>query len=391
MPWKETSPVEERVQFVFKALDRAVPFARLCQQFGISRQTGYKWLHRYKEVHSITALQDQSRRPRHSPGQLRCEVEQRAIALRQKYGWGAKKLQVLLQQEGLQASLATLNRILDRNGLIHPQDRHRPATQRFERERPNMLWQMDFKGHFFISEGRCYPLSILDDHSRFLIGLYPLLGQQAEMVHGCLLQVFDRYGLPDAMLMDHGAPWWSTTGHLGLTWLATELIKQGIRLYFAGYRHPQTQGKVERFHGTLQRALDHHGQPSALSACAEMFSNLRHEYNYVRPHEGIRMAKPADLYNPSSKPYQPNPPAWVYPSDMQVLRLNSQGMLPYGSRRYFVCEALAREQVGVRELDGKAVVSYRHMLVREIDLKTKRTIPIAWPAAEAKCQPCPDT
>lgn len=390
MPWKETSPVEERIQFVVKALDCTVPFARLCQHFGISRQTGYKWLHRYEEVHSITALQEQSRRPRHSPGQISCEVEQRAIAFRQKYGWGAKKLQVLLHQEGLHASLATLNRILDRNDLILPQDRHRPATKRFERERPNMLWQMDFKGHFVISEGRCYPLSILDDHSRFLIGLYPLLGQRAEMVHGCLLQVFERYGLPDAMLMDHGLPWWNANGNQGLTWLSTDLIKQGIRLYFAGYRHPQTQGKVERFHGTLQQALDHHGQPTALQACADMFSTLRQDYNHVRPHEAINMATPAELYWPSSKRYQPSPPQWEYPSDMQVVRLNSRGMLPYRSTRYFVCEALANEQVGVRELDGKAVVTYRHMLIREIDLKTKRTIAVAWPAEE-KCQPCPDT
>ena len=190
---------------------------------------------------------------------------------------------------------------------------------------------------------------------------------------------------------DHGLPWWSTTNHLGLTWLSTELIRQGIKLYFAGFRHPQTQGKVERFNGTLQQALDHHGQPTALSECAEMFSNLRQEYNHVRPHEALNMATPAELYRPSSKLYQPNPAPWEYPGDMQVLRLNSQGMLPYGSRRYFVCEALPNEQVGVRELDGKAVVAYRHMLVREIDLKTSRTIPIAWPAEEAKCQRCPDT
>ena len=391
MPWKETNPVEERIRFVIGALGHAVPFSHLCQQFGISRQTGYKWMHRYERERTIDALQEHSRRPRDSPCRLSAEVEERVIALRKKHGWGAKKLQVLLHREGLHTSLATVNRVLSRNGLILPENRHRPATKRFERERPNMLWQMDFKGQFPIEEGFCYPLSLLDDHSRFLVGLYPLLGPRGQAVHGCLLQAFDTYGVPDAMLMDHGLPWWSTTNHLGLTWLSTELIRQGIKLYFAGFRHPQTQGKVERFNGTLQQALDHHGQPTALSECAEMFSNLRQEYNHVRPHEALNMATPAELYRPSSKLYQPNPAPWEYPGDMQVLRLNSQGMLPYGSRRYFVCEALPNEQVGVRELDGKAVVAYRHMLVREIDLKTSRTIPIAWPAEEAKCQRCPDT
>mgnify|MGYP002682844302 FL=1 len=128
-----------------------MPFSHLCQQFGISRQTGYKWVHRYESERSINALQERSRRPRDSPGRVSAEIEERVIALRKKHGWGAKKLQVLLHREGLHTSLATVNRVLSRNNLILPEDRHRQATKRFERERPNMLWQMDFKGQFPLS------------------------------------------------------------------------------------------------------------------------------------------------------------------------------------------------------------------------------------------------
>jgi transposase InsO family protein len=190
------------------------------------------------------------------------------VTLRQKYAWGARKLQALLRQEGIELGVATINRVLSRRGLVAPKDRHRPAPRRFCREAPNELWQMDFKGYFTVREGHCHPFSILDDHSRFLIELHPLLSTQAEPVYQRLLQAFEVYGLPDAILMDHGSPWWSTTNSLGLTWLSVALIKQDIRLYYSGIAHPPTQGKVERLHGSLSWAMRHLSTPSSLQDCS---------------------------------------------------------------------------------------------------------------------------
>jgi transposase InsO family protein len=383
MPWKETSPMEERVRFVVLAAQGLHPFSALCADFGISRQTGYKWIKRYQESGHLQGLHELSRRPQHSPLRTSAEAEARVVALRQRYAWGARKLKVLLDTEGIVLGVATINRILSRHGLISPKDRHRPATQRFCRDAPNELWQMDFKGHFPIHEGRCHPFSIIDDHSRFLITLHPLLHPQAAPVHQLLLQAFALYGLPDAILMDHGTPWWSTTNALGLTWLSVALIKQEIRLLFSGMSHPQTQGKVERLHGSLAWAMRHLGTPEDLPASASFLATFRSDYNQVRPHESLEMDVPAHHYRPSARAYNPTPQAWEYPHDVQVRSLNSQGMVKYGSRRYFACEALAGERVGVQEFDGKLLVSYRHMLIREIDLRTMRSLPVVRPLDDA--------
>jgi transposase InsO family protein len=379
MPWRETSPMDERIRFVVAALGEERPFSALCAAFGISRQTGYKWLKRYRESQTLQDLCECSRRPHHSPQRTASEAEARVVALRQRYGWGARKLQVLLHKEGHALGVSTINRILSRHDLVAPHDRHHPATKRFCREAPNELWQMDFKGHFPIREGRCHPLSILDDHSRFLVALHPLLGTQAAPVYECLVDTFGRYGLPEAMLMDHGSPWWSTTNALGLTWLSVALIKQDIRLHFSGVGHPQTQGKVERFHGSLNWAMRHLGVPTDLASSATFLAAFRTDYNEVRPHESLQMGVPAQHYQPSPRAYNPVPRPWEYPTGVQVLRLNSQGMLPYRGTRYFVCEALAQEDVGAQEFDGKLLVSYRQMLIREIDLRTKQTLPLVRP------------
>lgn len=379
MPWKENSIMDQRIEFVARAIQKRGSFAALCRQFGISRQTGYVWVRRYQEVGSFAELGELSRRPRRSPNRTPAHIEERVVALRKEYGWGAKKLYKLLAREGITLDTRTINRIINRNDLVHPKDSHPPAVKRFERALPNQLWQMDFKGEFDIREGRCYPLSILDDHSRFLVGLYALPNHQAESVNLSLVDCFETFGVPEAMLMDHGTPWWSPSNHWGLTWLSISLIKQGIRLYHGRFRHPQTQGKVERFHRTLQESFRHHGRPDTLGGCVKMFSAFRDEYNHIRPHEAIDMVTPADKYRPSSQPYDPHPLEWEYPSDWLTSQLNSQGMLTYNNNRYFVCEALADQIVGIQETADVLLVSYRHMYIREIDLRTMRTKPLLHP------------
>lgn len=382
MPWKSSSVMEERIKFVILANRLGVNISSLCRDFGISRMTGYLWLRRYQETGSLTSVRELSRRPHYIPNRTSVEHEQQVIGLRNHYGWGAKKLRELLLREGQDMKVVTINRILKRNNLIHPKDSHRPALKRFERKHPNELWQMDFKGDYRLPSGRCYPLSILDDNSRFAIGLYALKRQDTETVYNCLIEAFKSYGVPDAMLMDHGIPWWGNSNHHGLTRLSVRLINQGVKLHFSGIGHPQTQGKVERFHRTLEHAVRHHGKPSTITGWKELLDFFLEEYNYVRPHEALDMATPIEGYQPGRKAYNPNPKPWEYPSGSIVKELNQQGCFDFKKNRYFVCEALAEQEVRIEQIDKKLIVSYRHMYIREIDTETGKTKTLLSPVSK---------
>ena len=379
MAWGARDVMEQRIEFVVKAWQAGSNLSELCREYAVSRPTGYRWLKRYEEVGSVRGLSEKSRRPQHSPGRTAREMEDRVVELRQRYGWGAKKLVVLLAREGIGLKVVTVNRILKRRGLLVPEECVRPATQRFEREAPNQLWQMDFKGPWQVAEGWCYPLTLLDDHSRYLVGLHGLRGTDGGGVAGGLLKTFEAYGVPEAMLMDHGTPWWSTTNGHGLTWVSVGLIQQGIRLYYSGVRHPQTQGKVERLHRSLKHQVDRRGRPGTLAASERALAEFREEYNQVRPHEALGMEVPAKRYQPSRKAYDPHPREWEYGAGNQVKRLNTQGCLDYQQGRYFVCEALAEERVCIERIKDKLLVRYRHTYVREIDLLSGRTTAVVLP------------
>jgi transposase InsO family protein len=181
-------------------------------------------------------------------------VEERIVALRrERPDWGARKLAVLLAGEGLELPSATVHRILKRRGLVRVEDSHPQALRRFEREQPNQLWQMDFKSPKGWEQA-VGPLSVIDDRTRYAIALFQTGTTRAEAVREQLVEAFTRCGVPDAMLMDHGIPWWNASSAGGWTQLTVWLMKQGLKLYLSGIRHPQTQGKVERFHGSLEKA-----------------------------------------------------------------------------------------------------------------------------------------
>ena len=384
MPWRETNAMRERIEFVVLARRGGSSVSELCRQYGVSRKTGYKWLERYREAGSLTGLAERSRRPHRSPGQTSEEIEARVVALRQRHGWGGRKLALRLAREGIVLSPATVDRIIQRRGLVGPDVRGRGAVGRFERSKPNELWQMDFKGEYPLQGRRwCYPLTILDDHSRYLVGLYPLASTQTGPVTQSLIQCFDRYGLPEAMLLDHGVPWWSTTNGHGLTRLSVFLMNQDIRLIYGAVAHPQTRGKIERLHRTLHRSLRGWGVPADLGDFRRALGEFRHEYNQIRPHQALQMAVPADRYCPSSRHYNPTPTEWEYHHDGVVLRLNSQGCMDYHSHRYFVCEALATQPVLCQEFDDTLLITYRTMHIREIDLTSGRTIPLVRPVDQA--------
>ena len=373
MPWNKISVDEQRMQFVVRAVSGKERMAALCQEFGIARPTGYLWRRRYEGGGSFTALRDLSRRPHHSPARTEGWKEQRVVTLREQTGWGAKKLHVLLRNEQqVVVPVRTIHRILERRGLVQ-EDVHAPAPQRFERSAPNELWQMDSKGKYPLPNAECHPLSILDDHSRYAVGLYALPTLTTEQAWPCLVETFRRYGVPQAMLMDRGSLWWSVHNGWGLTWLSVQLIEQGIRLLYGRVCHPQTQGKVERFHRTLGGELRHRGLPEQWAQWPGLLAQVQLDYNQRRPHEALGMQRPADLYHRSGQTYQERPAEWEYPAGSEVKRLNTQGMLEDGGRRWFVCGALARQRVRIERVDRKVLVSYRHMYIREIDPEGDRT------------------
>jgi transposase InsO family protein len=324
------------------------------------------WLDRYRRG-GIEAVAEVSRRPHSSPLRTGCEIEQRIVALRgERPDWGARKLGVLLGREGISVLPGTLHRVLLRHGLVRTEDRRQPATRRFEREQPNQLWQMDFKSPKGWDQP-VGPLSVIDDASRYVIALDGTWTTRGEAVRERLEKAFTDCGLPQAMLMDHGIPWWNTKSPGGWSQLTVWLMKQDVQLLFSGIRHPQTQGKVERFHLCLEMGRRRRGLPSA-EMHQSWLDQFRHEYNHVRPHEALNMRTPAELWHKSERRYDPNPPAWQYPEGADVRRLEAHGALNMHGTRWQISRLLAGEQVQLERIDQRILVFYRNTLIREIDL-----------------------
>jgi transposase InsO family protein len=372
MAWKTMDVEDQRVRFVVLASLAERPFSALCAEFGISRPTGYLWLGRYLQQ-GVAGLCELSRRPQRSPQQTEPRLEAAVAAARMSFpDWGARKLAVLLDRRGMRLSVTTIHRILLRRGLVREADRQRPAVQRFERAAPNQLWQMDFKGPLCKGEA-LGPLSVLDDHSRYLLALEQLDSTRGELVRERLQQAFIDCGVPEAMLMDHGTPWWGRQAPQGLTQLALWLIRQGVELHFSRVRHPQTQGKVERFHGELQRAVERRGAPSRLSERQIWLDDYRWEHNHLRPHEALGMATPASHWKPSQRRYDPRPVEWQYPEDAHVLKVDSEGKIKLGGRHWTISLALAGERVQLEQIEERVLVFYCRTLIRELDLARQRS------------------
>ena len=364
---------EQRVRFVVAAAQKEKALATLCREFEISRPTGYLWLRRYEKA-GVAGIAEVSRRPHHSPERTVANLELRVIQLRKQYpDWGARKLQVRLAGEKVNLTHSTIHRILLRNDLVREQDRHRPAVQRFERSAPNELWQMDFKGakNWNPVIG---PLSVLDDHSRYVPVLHAVESTRAELVREQLETAFHECGVPEAMLMDHGVPWWNAAAPTGATWLTIWLMKQGIRLHWSGYRHPQTQGKVERFHGELERAWQlRGGREEGRQAWLDAY---RWEHNHVRPHEALGMKTPASVWKKSERQYDPNPPQWEYPPGAKVLKLDGKGKMDAYGIRWAISRALCGQKVHLERVGQRVQVYYCRTLIRELNLEDQNSAAI---------------
>jgi len=365
MAWGMKDVEEQRVRFVVAASRREKSVTELCREFEISRPTGYLWLKRYEEQ-GIAGLQEESRRPQSIPRRTSPAIEQRVVELRKKWpDWGGRKLRDVLKKEGIQLPASTVHRIVQRHGLVREQDRQSKAVKRFEREEPNQLWQMDFKGPKGWNEP-VGPLAVLDDHSRFVTVLERTGSTQAEGVQTALEKAFRESGVPKAMLMDHGTPWSNGQGYRGWTRLTVWLMNQDIELHWSGLRHPQTQGKVERFNGSMTAALLRRGQP-AQEQRQSWLDQFRFEYNHVRPHEALGMKTPGEVWRSSERKFQSQPARWVYPAGTEVTEVDRSGSIRLQGRRWYLTQTLVDQEVGVTEVGARWLVHYRRTLIAELD------------------------
>lgn len=346
MPWQEVSIMQLRREFL-RLVEQGGEVRPLCRRFGISPSTAYKWLARYR---AGADLADQSRRPHQSPTRTQAPVEAQVLALRAKHPvWGARKLRRrLLDQGHVMPATSTVHAILQRHGCISAaaSEATKPF-RRFVHAAPNDLWQMDFKGHVAMRERRCHPLTVLDDHSRFSLCLAACGDEMLETVRGHLIATFRRYGLPQRMTMDNGSPW-GDTNHGGFTALEVWLMKQRIQVSHSRPYHPQTQGKDERFHRTLDVELLQGVVHQDLAHAQRDFDVWRDIYNQERPHEALDLAVPASRYGASTREYRDNPPPPEYANPQCVRRIAKGGLLSWRGRTYRVGKAFIGEPVEVR-------------------------------------------
>lgn len=353
MPWPIKKLLTMKEEFVTLARQRQGSFGALCQRYGISRACGYKWLRRYEKA-GLEGLEERSRRPHHHPHATRIELEERIVELRQQNpAWGGRKLRRRLLDLGLKSvpSASTITEVLRRRGLlIEPPSGPLGPWQRFEHPAPNDLWQMDFKAPLqTLRSGVCHPLTLLDDHSRFSLQLEPCRNQRLPSVQEALQSTFERYGLPRAILCDNGSPWRGSDSACAFSALGVWLLRLGVELWHGRPYHPQTQGKEERFHRTLQvELLDRCTAWLDHEHCRSQFEAFRTRYNLHRPHEALDLAVPATRYQPSSRAW---PKAIHLPQYLpgDELRLVSpKGEIKFKSKSYYVGQAFGGFELALR-------------------------------------------
>ena len=373
MAWKDVSVMSQREEFVVLASADGANVSELCHRFGVSRKMGYKWLSRYAAEGSA-GLVDQSRRPLEPAGRTSDEVEQRVLALRRQHpAWGGRKLRRrLLDLQHVTVPVpSTITEILRRHGQLNERDgAGKPNVQRFEHAAPNDLWQMDFKGHFPMTRGgRCHPLTVLDDHSRYSIGLRACDNERTETVQRELVEMFRHSGLPRRMLMDNGPPW-SDTGDQHWTRLTAWLVRLGVSISHGRPYHPQTQGKDERFHRTLAAEVLRDHSFRDLDDTQQAFDPWRQVYNTQRPHEALSLEVPASRYRASERPFPETLPSIEYAPDVQVRRASFKGVIKFESRLVRVGRAFCREPIGVRATLTSSVyeVFYAHQSLGQFDV-----------------------
>jgi transposase InsO family protein len=364
MPWKETGPLQERVKFIAAALKSDDSFSAICEQFGISRQKGYKWLDRYKQG-GVEALADRSRRPHSNSRSVAPSVAELVVALRTKRPrWGPRKLLAVLEREYPRIDFpvaSTVGSLLQSRGLVSKRRRRAPSVgygvELSNFDRPNAVWCADFKGQFLVGDSYCHPLTITDGFSRFLLRCVGLRRTLHEPVQEVFESAFREFGLPKVIRTDNGPPFASVAVG-GLTRLAVWWIRLGIRPERIMPGHPEQNGRHERMHRTLKAET---AQPPARNFVAQQqaFDTFVDDYNYERPHEALGQTTPAEHYKSSTRYYPHHLEDPSYPKTFDTRRAYPNGVISVGQTQWYLGPSLANQLLGLEPVsDGCWRVSF---------------------------------
>jgi transposase InsO family protein len=366
MPWSVLPVSEIRIALVHEVESLHSSVAAACRKFGVSRKTAYKWLGRYRQSPQI-ALADRSRRPHNSPRRAVPDVEAAVLEVRSRFGWGPRKIRAFLRQQQPDLELPserTCAQILARHGRIASRETSAAPVQFFHKERPNQMWQCDFKGPLEIARRKVHPFAVLDDHSRFLLALRPCLDLTMSTAFAVLWDAFGEFGLPESLLCDnafgsvHQVP-------KTVSWFESRLIRLGIHPLHGRPYHPQTQGKVERFNRTLEDEVWPHVHRGALEAFDHDLQRWRREvYNLLRPHQALGDQPPLARYRPSPRPRPPRLPELEYPPGSTLRTVARGGDISWNGCRIQVGAGIAGERVRVEERDGCIALYYAWKEIR---------------------------
>ncbi len=372
MPWTETRPVDERKKFVEDYRSRVWSMSELCARFSISRPTGYKWVQRAEEEGWV-GLEERSRAPKSCPHRTPREVEEAIVAAKVAHPlWGPGKILDYLadqQPELVLPAVSTAGALLDRHGWVKRRRLHRnwrhPSGPLLRPIAPNEVTTADFKGQFRTTDGYyCYPLTIADPYSRYLLCCQALSSTRTEEAWPVFERVFREVGLPRAIRTDNGSPF-SSTGVNGLCALSVWWIRLGIQHQRIRPGKPQDNACHERMHRTLKEAT---ARPPAANAKAQQrrFDAFRQEFNEVRPHDALDGKPPASLWQSSPRPYPKTIPGPEYPGHFEKRRVSTAGCIRFKSNVVFVSQAIKREWIGLEEVDNRvwSVYFYDVLLAR---------------------------
>lgn len=377
MPWKERTVEAMREEFVEELKRQEKSMSQLCREYGISRKTGYKW--RNREA-AMETMEDRSRAPHHVRNKTPEEIERKVLEVREKYPvMGAAKIHRVLKNQG-ETDIPcprTINNIMNRHGKIS-REASEEATpyQRFEMTEPNEMWQMDFKGHFGLGNGeRCHPLNILDDHSRFLLCSDACRNETLEEITESIKRIFREYGLPKSILCDNGNPW-GTAQESGFTKFEVWMMELGILVKHIRIKHPQSQGKIERFNKSLQREYLRQHIITDMDDAQKKLDTYRKEYNYERPHHSLNLATPGSVYQKSPQKMPEKISEWTYGDGYIRRELSSNGCFSLNGKRYFLSYGFAGKTIAIREsrTPGLLTLEFRQFRIARIDPSTGKFV-----------------
>jgi len=368
MPWESRTVKEQREGFA-EAAAHSSNFSAVCREYGITRKTGYKWLGRYEAGEE---LMDRSREPHHIPHKTPPEMEAQILRVRtENPGWGARTIKQVLENEGLSnvPSARTVNAVLNRYGCIEEEEsQKRKAYLRYEKEACNEMWQTDFKGEFLTKDGKyCYPLDIIDDHSRFAIKI-AASDTTANVVIPAFKDAFLTYGLPNAILSDNGAQFAGFRN--GYTQFEKWLMCLDILPIHGRIKHPQTQGKIERFHRSMKNEFLRFHAFNDASHANDALQGWKEKYNFSRPHEALGMKTPGAVYVPSARQLPARIRPWEYDGRFHVIKVNSWGYVRYDRFQVYLSETMINEHVEFRPSpDGASFwVCFRNFKIAEYNV-----------------------